>query len=201
MTIHTPELLRQHNDYKAIQARLWGKREPPAPLQKVIERRKPVDVSYHVKLYHDHLARLRETFTMAASFTVNPTAEYCPYTSEIVFEKNEELLPQKTMKQIALEVLAEYPGITLAMVKSPRREREITYPRQMIMYRIRKEQPWRSFPEIGRLLNRDHSVAVHAINKLKAELEGDEVSAAKVRAKKARTAIYHERRKEIANGV
>ena len=199
MTMHNAEQLRQHNDYKAIQARLWGKKERPSPAPRllVINGRKPCDASYHVVLYRAYQERLRATFSLSGTFTVNPTQEYCPYHSEIVFEPDPRPMPQKTMKQIALEVLAQYPGVTLDMVKSVRRDREVTDPRQMIMYRIRKEQPWRSFPEIGRLLNRDHSVAVHAVNKLKAELEGDEVSAAKVMAKKARTAIYHERKKHF----
>ena len=74
MNMHNTEQMRQHNDYKAIQARLWGKPKVPAPVLTVIESRKPVDASYHMVLYRAYQARLRETFTMGASFTVNPTA-------------------------------------------------------------------------------------------------------------------------------
>lgn len=193
MNMHNSEQMRQHKDYKAIQARLWGKPKVPAPVLTVIESRKPVDASYHMVLYRTYQARLRDTFTMGASFTVNPTAEYCPYRSEIVFEIDEQPMPRPTMKQIAMEVLGDYPGVTLDMVKSCRRDKLVTNPRQMIMYQIRKQQPWRSFPEIGRFLNRDHSVAIHANNKLKAEIEGDEECARRVKAKRARTDLYHQR--------
>lgn len=196
MNMHNPELIRQHQEHAARQARLWGRKPAlPAPAKPmlVVNGLKPCDASYHVVLYRAYQEKLRATFSLSCAFTVNPTEEYCPYRSEIVFQIDETPMPRKTMKQIAMEVLNDYRGVTLDMVKSARRDKQVTRPRQMIMYQIRKQQPWRSFPEIGRFLNRDHSVAIHANNKLKAELEGDEESARRVSAKRARTDLYHQR--------
>lgn len=195
MNMHNPELLRQHNDYKAIQARLWGKKEkaPAQPTKTPINDRKPVDASYHIHLYRAHLARLRETFTMNASFTVNPTAEYCPYTSEIVFQIDETPMPRRSMKQIALEVLEDFPGVTLEDLRGPRRNLMFVVPRHRAMYEIMQERPDFSYPMVGKFFGRDHTVVLWAVAKIKAEM-GDDASIARVKAKKARTEMYQSRR-------
>ena len=173
MNMHTPELLRQHNDYKAIQARLWGKPKVPAPVLTVIESRKPVDASYHMVLYRAYQARLRETFTMGASFTVNPTAEYCPYRSEIVFEIDEQPMPRRSMKEITLEVLKDFPGIKLDDLLGPKRSKALVHPRHLAMYKIWMERKDVSYPMIGKFFNRDHTSALFCVRKMRAILEND----------------------------
>jgi DnaA-like protein len=195
MTLHNPELLRQHNDYKAIQARLWGKRKShaetqPSPVAVVREpAKKLVQLDYHVWLYRMHRIHFPAGLSTSASFEVSANAEYVPYVTEVVFATTPEL--RKTMKQIALEVLEDFPGISLDVVKGLRRDKAAVKPRHLIMYEIKKQQPWRSYPEIGRFMNRDHTVPIHAINKLKAELDGDEISLAKHERKRQRICDYH----------
>jgi len=196
MNIHTHiSEAEQRRSAAATRARLMGKpaRVPPrlAPVVQIAASRKPVDVSYHMVLYRAYQANLRATFSMATSFTINPVDEYCPYHSEIVFQTEEIPEQRRSMKEIAAEILRKFPGITMDIIKGSRRDRAAVIPRHLIMYSIKKEQPWRSFPEIGRFVNKDHSVAVHANNKLKAELEGDVISIAKHKRKKDRTASYH----------
>lgn len=98
--------------------------------------------------------------------------------------------PKKTMKEIVLEVLHEFKGISLDIVKGVRRDRKAVEARHMCMYEIKKQQPERSTPEIARFFNRDHSVVLHAVNKLKAKLDGDEQSIERVLKKRIRTASY-----------
>ena len=199
MTLHTPELLRQNEAHKAIQARLWGKREKLAPpLQAIINSRKPVDASYHVELYHAHLARLRETFTMASSFTVKPTAEYCPYTSEIVFEIDDQPMPRRSMKEITLEVLKDFPGIKLDDLLGPKRSKTFVYPRHMAMYKIWMERKDLSYPMIGRFFNRDHTSALFCVRKMRALIEMDPDCIAWTNNKKFRKCVAV---KETAHGI
>jgi hypothetical protein len=195
MTIHSVELFRQNEAHKARQARLWGKPKVPAPVLTVIESRKPVDASYHMVLYRAHQARLRETFTMGASFTVNPTAEYCPYRSEIVFEIDDQPMPRPTMKQIAMEVLKDFPGVTLDDLKGPRRNLMFVIPRHRAMYEIMKQRPDFSYPAVGRFFGRDHTVVLWAVAKIKAEM-GDGASIVRVERKKERTDNYKRKAKQ-----
>lgn len=189
--MHNAELMRQNEAHRARQARLWGKTEKIAPViaAPVPESVPRIEPDYHVWLFRMHRILYPLGMQTEASFSFEPSMDYLPYQPELSIEPLPEI--RKQMKMIATEVLVGYPGITLEMLRSNRRDRAVTDPRQMIMYEIRKQQPWRSFPEIGRFLHRDHTVALHAINKMKALLEGDEESAARVAQKKARTARYH----------
>ncbi len=74
---------------------------------------------------------------------------------------------------------ADYYGLKLADLLSPRRAREVARPRQVAMYLAKKLTP-RSLPEIGRRFGgRDHTTVMHGvkqIEKLRAadnELNGD----------------------------
>ena len=74
---------------------------------------------------------------------------------------------------------ADYYGLKLADMLSPRRAREVARPRQVAMYLAKKLTP-RSLPEIGRRFGgRDHTTVMHGvkqIEKLRAadnELNGD----------------------------
>lgn len=191
MTIHSVELFRQNEAHKARQARLWGKKAEPKPAPVIVKEpeKKLVQLDYHVWLFRMHRIHFPAGLSTSTQFEVSANAEYVPYLTEIVFATMPEI--RKTMKQIALEVLEDFPGISLDVVKGLRRDKAAVKPRHLIMYEIKKQQPWRSYPEIGRFMHRDHTVPIHAINKLKAELEGDEISLAKHERKKQRVCDYH----------
>lgn len=202
MTVHSVELFRQNEAHKARQARLWGKKDRPSPAPRllVIDGRKSRDASYHVVLYRAYQEQLRATFSLSSTFTVNPTAEYCPYTSEIVFQIDETPMPRKTMKQIAMEVLEDFPGVTLEDLKGPRRNLMFVIPRHRAMYEIMKQRPDFSYPMVGRFFGRDHTVVLWAVAKIKAEM-GDGASIIRVERKKERTANYKRNALTVSNSV
>jgi hypothetical protein len=73
----------------------------------------------------------------------------------------------RSMRQITNEVLASFPQITLADLKSEKRFRVIVAARQTAMYYIYRERVDVSLPELGRFFGgRDHSTVHHAIRKM-----------------------------------
>jgi len=171
MNMHNPELIRQHQEHAARQERLWGRKPSlPAPAKPmlVVNGRKPCDASYHVVLYRAYQEKLRATFSLSGAFTVNPTEEYCPYRSEIVFQIDETLMPHKPMRQIALEVLENFPGVSLAEIRGSLRHSSIVEPRQLAMYEVQRQRPDLSYPAIGRFFHKDHTTVLHAVRKIKA---------------------------------
>jgi chromosomal replication initiation ATPase DnaA len=66
---------------------------------------------------------------------------------------------------IIREVLDANPGVTLADLVGPSRLQRIVDVRQLVMFRLSREAGL-STPQIGKLLNRDHSTVVYAIHKL-----------------------------------
>ena len=74
---------------------------------------------------------------------------------------------------------ADYYGLKLADLLSPRRAREVARPRQVAMYLAKKLTP-RSLPEIGRRFGgRDHTTVMHGVKRIEelrvadTELNGD----------------------------
>lgn len=74
---------------------------------------------------------------------------------------------------------ADYYGLKLADLLSPRRAREVARPRQVAMYLAKKLTP-RSLPEIGRRFGgRDHTTVMHGVKRIEGlrvadtELNGD----------------------------
>lgn len=73
---------------------------------------------------------------------------------------------RRSMLEITVEVLKDYPGIHLADLKGDRRTREVVVPRQVAMRRIYEERGDISLPEIGRYFGgRDHTTVLHAVRK------------------------------------
>ena len=85
-------------------------------------------------------------------------------------ENNREVTPE-----LILDIVAEHFGITIADLKSKKRNEEISYPRQIAMYMIRSmtETPLKS---IGIILGgKDHSTVKHGVDKIAAEVVNDEI--------------------------
>lgn len=64
----------------------------------------------------------------------------------------------------ALDIVAKSCQTTPEALKSPYRGQAVAYPRFIAMWLLR--QAGRSFPEIGRSLNRDHSTCMHGISRV-----------------------------------
>ena len=89
-----------------------------------------------------------------------------------------DIIPAGTRKPINVEriqaLVADYYNVTLEDMKSKRRDKHIVFPRQVAMFLVREETP-SSLPAIGKAFGgRDHTTALHSIEKIANELKEDE---------------------------
>ena len=71
------------------------------------------------------------------------------------------------------KVVCKYFGITLKDMDSAKRNRSLSYPRQLAMY-LSKEMTDNSYPKIGSSFGgRDHTTVLHAYNKIAGEMKID----------------------------
>ncbi len=76
-------------------------------------------------------------------------------------------------KQI-IERTAKYFQVDITDIMSPKRDKDIVVPRQVAMYILRSELHL-SFPKIARELGRkDHTTAIHSVDKIEKEIRTDE---------------------------
>jgi chromosomal replication initiator protein len=72
------------------------------------------------------------------------------------------------------QMVADYYQISLEDMKSKRRDKHIVFPRQVAIYLVREETP-SSLPAIGQAFGgRDHTTALHSIEKIINELKEDD---------------------------
>lgn len=100
-----------------------------------------------------------------------------PINVETVADALKDILKAPAHKPITMdgiqEVVAEHYGIKVAEMKSKRRTRNITFPRQIAMY-LARELTDSSLPEIGEFFGgRDHTTVMHAYEKIESELKID----------------------------
>ena len=89
-----------------------------------------------------------------------------------------DIIPAGTRKPINVDriqvLVADYYNVTLDDMKGKRRDRHIVFPRQVAMFLVREETP-SSLPAIGKAFGgRDHTTALHSIEKIANELKEDE---------------------------
>jgi chromosomal replication initiator protein len=89
-----------------------------------------------------------------------------------------DIIPASTRKPINVEriqtLVADYYNVTLEDMKGKRRDKHIVFPRQVAMFLVREETP-SSLPAIGKAFGgRDHTTALHSIEKIANELKEDE---------------------------
>jgi chromosomal replication initiator protein len=89
-----------------------------------------------------------------------------------------DIIPASTRKPINVEriqvLVADYYNVTLDDMKGKRRDKHIVFPRQVAMFLVREETP-SSLPAIGKAFGgRDHTTALHSIEKIANELKEDE---------------------------
>jgi chromosomal replication initiator protein len=90
----------------------------------------------------------------------------------------EDIIPAGARRPLTIdriqEVVADYYQLTVEELKSKRRDKHIVFPRQVAMYIVREETP-SSLPVIGQAFGgRDHTTALHSIDKIENELKEDE---------------------------
>ena len=89
-----------------------------------------------------------------------------------------DIIPASTRKPINVDriqaLVADYYNVTLEDMKGKRRDKHIVFPRQVAMFLVREETP-SSLPAIGKAFGgRDHTTALHSIEKIANELKEDE---------------------------
>jgi chromosomal replication initiator protein len=100
-----------------------------------------------------------------------------PLTLETVAEALKDILKTPAYQPVTIEsimeIVADYYSIKVSELKSKRRTRNITFPRQVAMY-LARDLTESSLPEIGQAFGgRDHSTVIHAIEKIESELKLD----------------------------
>ena len=74
--------------------------------------------------------------------------------------------PKHISPKHIVERTARYFSVPMEDILSPKRDKDIVYPRQMAMYMLRSELHM-SFPKIARELGRkDHTTAIHSVDKI-----------------------------------
>jgi len=98
------------------------------------------------------------------------TVEMCSEVlKEIIASSNTRLLNS----ELIIETVARYFDLKQEDFKSKKRNREISYPRQIAMYLCR-ELTEMSLPKIGEDFGgRDHTTVMHAIDKISSEIQED----------------------------
>jgi chromosomal replication initiator protein len=90
----------------------------------------------------------------------------------------EDIIPAGNRRPLTIdriqETVAEYYQVSVEDMKSKRRDKHIVFPRQVAMFVVREETP-SSLPVIGQAFGgRDHTTALHSIEKIMNELKEDE---------------------------
>lgn len=113
-----------------------------------------------------------------------------PLTEELAQEALRDMVEATPVRQITIELIqqevASYFGIKTSDMRSKKRSRDVTFPRQIAMY-LARELTEASLPRIGEGFGgRDHTTVMHACDKIRGESEFDSNLAAIVRELRAR---------------
>ena len=100
-----------------------------------------------------------------------------PINEALAAEALRDMLPVKDPRRITTDlimaIVSEYYHVTVDDLKSKRRNREITVPRQIAMYLVR-ELNGTSLPTIGMEFGgRDHTTVIHACDKVAEDIKHD----------------------------
>ena len=90
-------------------------------------------------------------------------------TQDVLKDMLRSIDRKTTIDEIQKKV-AEYFNISVKELQSSRRARTVARPRQVAMY-LAKQLTSRSFPEIGRKFDRDHTTVIHAREKIANDLK------------------------------
>lgn len=174
---------QQASHYSAVRNRLWNakpkakvepQRPKPQPLLLLRDFDEHVRAWHRWKLFSETIART----AAIAAFKTNGSAAGqlapSPYEATFTISDNAAHLfsPRRSVQDICLEVLQDFPGVSLAEVRGAHRTRHIVDARQACMYAVKVEREDLSYPVIGKWFGgRDHTTVMHSVNKIKAQRE------------------------------
>ena len=89
-----------------------------------------------------------------------------------------DIIPAASRRPVTIDriqrIVSDHYGIPLEEMKGKRRDKHIVFPRQVAMFIVREETP-SSLPVIGQAFGgRDHTTALHSIDKIANEMKEDE---------------------------
>lgn len=142
----------------------------------------PNEVMHHIaKKIQSNIRELEGALIRIVAYSSLTNKEV---TIELASEALKDIISSSRPKQITVqlikEVVADHCGIKIEDFVSKRRNRSISYPRQIAMY-LSRELTDLSLPKVGEEFGgRDHTTVIHAYDKIKSDLLLDNVIKNKV---------------------
>lgn len=137
----------------------------------------PNEVMHHIaKKIQSNIRELEGALIRIVAYSSLTNKEV---TTELASEALKDIISSSKPKQISVqlikEVVAEHCGLKLDDFNSKRRNRSISYPRQIAMYLCR-ELTDMSLPKVGEEFGgRDHTTVIHAHDKISNDIKADSV--------------------------
>jgi chromosomal replication initiator protein len=167
MNMHSTELMRQHQAHKERQARMASASAPVKEVNRLRDQ---------VKDLTNEVSSLKEQLRDSEATIVTLRLDKADLQSSIMTQAerictlegiSEQLRkPDRlSVRDIILEVLKDYPGITYDDIIGKRRTRQFMAPRHKCMVEVYQQRPDLSLPMIGKMMKRDHTTIIHAVQK------------------------------------
>lgn len=190
MSIHAPELAKQHSKAKEVNSRLFGHRIKDHQIieindddhdRSVIRALEQQITNLKAKLAGaevmiDRMREFGKEATSAKAKVVKLELDLADARARILCqaellnqsEDDEAVDRRRSVPEIVAEVLADYPDVTWADVKGIRRCRNLIEPRFACIRAVFDERQDLSLPKIGRIFGgRDHTTILNALRKNK----------------------------------
>jgi chromosomal replication initiator protein len=191
VTIHTPELVKQHSKAKEVNSRLFGRHIKDHPLveindddhdRSVIRALEQQITNLKAKLAGaeveiDRMRHFGKEAATAKSKVIKLELDLADARARILSqaqllkattedaEGGEVSDNRRSVREIVAEVLQDFPDVTWEDVISVRRVRTLIAPRHACMRAVYDERKDLSLPRLGRLFHRDHTVILYALKK------------------------------------
>lgn len=163
-----PELMRQHEAYQSVRARLLN----PKTTVRRADLEKERDA---VSVLREKVAKLmsdvaeRDRRIRELELDVSDRDARIIAQAEMLATLDESgmfVAPKRPVAVIVAEVLKDFPGVTWDEIVGIRRTRDLIKPRHLCMVAVYEERRDLSTPVIGKIFKRDHTVILHAVDKM-----------------------------------
>lgn len=204
---HDSQLAKQAQHYSAVRARLFNTK--PKPKLAPVVGEKPAaqilflrDCDAHVIAWRKwtEMKSILSSASTSASFPA--TVDWEQHAALVDMQDNaDKIMSRRPMKDICLEVLQDFPGVTFEEVRGVHRARNIVAARQACMHAIYTERKDISFPRLANFFGmKEHTGAMYAVRK-GAAAKGDAEAAAWCAKRQGRMNDNHRRNKARKVGV
>jgi hypothetical protein len=165
---------QQRARYAQAREALWGK---PRIVNRVVEEKRAVEEYRRAerdrwereqKQQKAMAEQAKREVANISKFSVSyqATVAFDTYVNQPFSLHVDTLMLRPTMERIARNVLMGHPGIRFADLRSGSRTRVHVAARKAVAKAIHRMRPDKSFTEIGRFLNRDHTTILALLDRL-----------------------------------